>query len=408
MLPDGRHFLYTIRGETPDRRGIYVASIDGTVKKFLVRNESGALYVPPGLLLFADADTLLAQPFDAGRLELTGQSFLVAEHVAVDSRGSASVSASLGNVLAYAVPNLSQIGRLTWFDRAGNAKESVGADGDYVDFRLSPDDTRLVASLVDARTGTPDIWLTDLQRGSPIPFIRSPAVDAGALWSPNGSRLVFRTTRRGGVVEFYEKSAAGGGAETPILLQDAQRAAGGLSQNLYTSDWSPDGEQILYSVSTSSASELWLLPMKDRKPARLLRWPSLGMRATFAPGGRLIAYGSDESGRFEVYAQTFPLSDWRRAISVGGGSEPRWRADGHEIYYLSDDRKLMAVEVGPGLSFGVPRALFQTTVAPGFAPFRTRYTPSRDGQRFLINTQVGDPRPTPITVVLNWQSGLAQ
>jgi eukaryotic-like serine/threonine-protein kinase len=150
------------------------------------------------------------------------------------------------------------------------------------------------------------------------------------------------------------------------------------------------------------------LPLKDRKPARLMRWPSLGMHATFSPDGRFIAYGSDESSTFEVYAQTFPLSDRKLPISVGGGSEPRWRADGREIYYLSDDRKLMAVDVGPGPSFGVPRALFQTRVATGFAPTRTNYAPSRDGQRCLINTATGDPEPAPITVVLNWMSGVGQ
>jgi hypothetical protein len=123
-----------------------------------------------------------------------------------------------------------------------------------------------------------------------------------------------------------------------------------------------------------------------------MRWPSLGMHATFSPDGRFIAYGSDESSTFEVYAQTFPLSDRKLPISVGGGSEPRWRADGREIYYLSDDRKLMAVDVGPGPSFGVPRALFQTRVATGFAPTRTNYAPSRDGQRFLINTCYWRPR----------------
>jgi hypothetical protein len=107
-----------------------------------------------------------------------------------------------------------------------------------------------------------------------------------------------------------------------------------------------------------------------------------------------------------AYVQTFPLSDKKWQGSTNGGYEPRWRGDGREIYYLSEDRKLLAVSVGPGPSFGVPQALFQTRVPAGVTATRTHYVPSRDGQRFLVNTQTSDPSPTPITVVLNWTAGL--
>ena len=139
---------------------------------------------------------------------------------------------------------------------------------------------------------------------------------------------------------------------------------------------------------------------------KFLASPSDEMPGNFSPDGRFVAYTSNESGRFEVYVQTFPLSDRKWQVSTDGGYEPRWRADGREIYYLSEDRKLMAVSVGAGPSFDVPKLLFQTRVPAGVTANRTHYVPGRDGKRFLTNTQTGDPAPTPITVVLNWMAGL--
>jgi WD40 repeat protein len=150
-----------------------------------------------------------------------------------------------------------------------------------------------------------------------------------------------------------------------------------------------------------------MLPLTgDRRPVKFLATPADEMHGNFSPDGRFVAYTSNESGRYEVYVQTFPLSDKKWQVSTNGGYEPRWRSDGREIYYLSEDRKLMAVSVGPGPSFGVPHTLFQTRVPAGVNSNRTHYVPSRDGRRFLVNTQIGDPSPNPITVVLNWTSGL--
>ena len=131
------------------------------------------------------------------------------------------------------------------------------------------------------------------------------------------------------------------------------------------------------------------------------------MHANFSPDGRFIAYTSNESGRYDVYVETLPPSDRKWPISTNGGYEPRWRADGREIYYLSEDRQLMAVPVSSGAApFGVPRPLFQTEVHAGVNLSRTHYVPSRDGTRFLVHTRSRDLVPVPITVVLNWQAGL--
>src|SRR5262249_24620752 len=147
------------------------------------------------------------------------------------------------------------------------------------------------------------------------------------------------------------------------------------------------------------------LPLSgDTKPKKYFASPFDKMHGNFSPDGHLVAYSSNEDGRkFEVYVRTFPNSDQNLKVSSDGGYEPRWRSDGRDISYLSEDRTLMAVSVGPGpLQFGIPTPLFQTRVPTGLHPIRTNYVPSRDGRQFLVNTQSGDPKSTPITVVLNW------
>jgi serine/threonine protein kinase len=406
FLPDGRHFLYTVRSSLADQAGVYAGALDGKMKKLLIRGNTTALYAPSGYVLFLDGDTLMGQAFDAARLELQGHAFLVEGGVGRSSTGSGAYSVSGTGVLAYAGA-LSTPGHLTWFDRGGNPSESVGSLGDYTDFRLSPDQTRLAASLADPKTGYPDIWITDLTRGSSAPFTFGPTVNAHPVWAPDGARIIFRTNRTGGMDEFYAKSAGGGGKEEPVLTEATARAAGVLSGNVRLWDWSPDGQQLLFSAPTSSDYELWLVPVaRDAKPVSLLSAPGDQIHGNISPNGRLVAYSSNESGRFEVRVQTLPLTDHLWTVSTTGGFEPRWRADGREMYYLSLDQKLMAVGVGPGPSFGAPAELFPVRVAGGLSEQRTHYVPSRDGQRFLINTPTGDAAMVPITVVLNWTAGL--
>ena len=406
FLPDGRHFLFSVRSSLADQTGVYAGSLDGKTKKMLIHGSNPALYAPSGHLLFLEGDTLMGQALDTERLELRGQAFLVEGGIGRSSTGTGSYSVSGTGTLAYA-GSLSTQARLTWFDRAGTPSESVGSPADYSDFRLSPDQTRLAASLVDPKTGFPDIWITDLTRRSAAPFTFGPVVNANPVWAPDGARIIFRTNRSGGLQEFYGKSAGGGGTEEPVLSQTAVQASGVLSGNMLLSDWSPDGRHLLFSATTSSDYDLWLVPLAgDSKPVSFLTAPGDQWHGNFSPDSKLVAYSSNESGRFEVHVQTFPLTDQNWAVSTTGGYEPRWRADGRELYYLSLDQKLMAVAVGPGPSFGAPTELFRVRVAEGVRSFRAHYVPSRDGRRFLINTLTGDAAIVPITVVLNWTAGL--
>jgi Tol biopolymer transport system component len=299
---------------------------------------------------------------------------------------------------------------LTWIDREGKLLGGPDVvEGGYADFRLAPDEKSLAASLFDPKTGAVEIWLTDLARNSRLRFSSGGPLTGAPLWSRDGRRLVFRSSRNG-LVEVFQRSASGGGEDEIVFSAEAYRAARLASGSLVLTDWSPDGRNLIFSVpSPATGTDLWLLPFaKDSQPVPLIASAGEQMHGNFSPAGDLIAYTSNESGRFGVYVETFPRSDRKWPVSTNGGYEPRWRADGREIYYLSEDRKLMAVPVGPGPTFGIPKPLFQTRVPAGVAANHTHYVPSRDGQRFLVNTQTNDPSPSPITVVVNWTSTLGK
>ncbi len=406
FLPGDQSFLYlSIAFHRPT--SLYAVSLKDMRSDAVAAIDNSAVYSKPGYLLFAQSNTLFAQPFDLASLKVTDQPIAIAEHAGHTSTFKSAISVSDTGTLAWAGA-LSPGGKLTWFDRSGRPLNSLGPEAYYSDFRLSPDEKALAASMMDARTGTIDVWIDDLARGTSNRITGINALlKATPIWSPDGSQLMFRVSR--GVVEFHRRSAAGGGAEQVVLPSSIVRSSGIQSNMIINTDWSPDGKDILFSVPGSGTGmDLWMLPLLgDRKPVKFLASPGDEMHGNFSPDGRLVAYTSNESdsGKFQVDVQTVPLSDKKWQVSTSGGYEPRWRADGREMYYLSEDRKLMAVEVRPGPSFGVPRILFQTQVQPGVSANRMHYVPSHDGRRFLINTQTA-ASITPITVVTNWANAL--
>jgi eukaryotic-like serine/threonine-protein kinase len=400
FLPDGRHFLYLARGNQNDSRGIYVGLLDSNETKQLLPSALSAAYAPPGFLLFSRNETLMAQAFDADRLELSGEPFPLAEQVGFNvGFGRSSFSVSENGVLVFSRGGNSSQNELIWLDRAGKQIGQLGAAALGFTLCLSPDEKRVAVDRVDAQTGTSDIWLFDLSRGIPARFTTDPAPDWYPLWSPDGSRIVF-TSGREGIPNIFQRNASGVGAEEVLLRSD---------ENKVPDDWSSDGKFIVFeSLNSKTKLDLWLLPMTgDRQPFPFLQTEFNEQQAQFSPTGKWIAYTSDESGSPEVYVQTFPASGGKWLISTGGGCQPRWRRDGKELFYIAPDKKLMAVELktGSALEAAVPKPLFETRVFL-LTTFRNHYVVTGDGQRFLINSRVEETIATPITVVLDWTAEL--
>jgi Tol biopolymer transport system component len=398
FLPDGRRFLFYARGQT-GHRGIYVGSLDGTPPARILESAFNAVYAR-GFLFTIRQGALLAFPFDERSATITGDPIQVAERVGGSSTQQAAFSVSGTGVLAYA-GDANEISRLTWFDRSGRETDPGLPPASIATFRLSPDGRQVAMTRMDAVSITTDIWISDFERATSAKFTVDPANDLGPLWSPDGSQMVFRSDRSGQNL-LYLKPSIGGTTDQPVTTFDASNP----------SDWSPDGRLVLFYQSLQQTSaDLGLAEIKGtNRPTFIINTNYDEFDGRFAPDGRWIAYVSNESGRSEVYVQPFPTTGSRTIISSSGGTEPRWRRDGRELYYLAADGKMMSVsiETTPLFRPGTPSVLFQTRVPPPTTIYRTTVDATADGQRFLIKTPLADTASPSVTVVSNWTATFAR
>jgi eukaryotic-like serine/threonine-protein kinase len=415
FLPDSRHFLYLARNfQTPENSGIYVASLDGNDRKRLLISARSGAYAPSsrsadkGHLLFLQQGTLMAQPVDSARFDLVGEAFPVAEQVGYSlTHGYFSVSGN--GVLAYrSLPAYRGPRQLTWFDRQGKKVGVVGPPGSYTSLALLSDGKKIAVSQMNVQATNIDIWQLDVARGVPARVTFDPAIEVCPAWLPDGNRVVFASTRDG-FASLYQKQASGAGREEELLKDPHSRKC--------AYDVSSDGRFVLYrTVDPKTREDLWVLPLDgERKPFSFISTQHNETQGQFAPvaGGppRWVAYASDESGRSEVYVQSFPSRSEKFIVSDGGGTQPRWRRDGKELYYIAADGKLMVVEVNMRAKFeyGVPKALFETgmqSLVLSGARGYMNWAPAPDGNRFLIITEAPGAKFAPITVVLNWQAAM--
>ena len=409
FLDDGRHFLFYAQG-TPDARGIYLGSLDSGETKRLTGAEAAGIYMPPGWLAWPRGGTLVAQRLDLALYELAGDPITLADPVAFDSAiNVGAVSVSANGLIAYRSGAASQR-QLVWFDRTGKALGTVGAPDENLPIapRLSPNGSRV--AVTRGVQGNQDIWLLNGARTSRFTF--DAASEFFPLWSPDGSRIVFRSNRKGHD-DLYVKASSGAGGEE-LLLESPQAKS--------PQDWSADGRFLLYmSADPQTDWDLWVLPMEgDRKPWVFLNTNFAEKYAQFSPDGRWVAYTSSESERTEIYVRPFVVpaasaangntaktasGQWQ--ISTAGGMYPRWRPDGKELYYLGADGQMMAAPIkatATTLEPGAPRALFPTYVYGGGSDNQQgpQYDVASDG-RFLINTVLGDAASAPITLIQNWR-----
>jgi len=398
FLPDGRHFLYIQqdRQEGGERNGIYVGSLDGTDPVRILPDVSKASYAPSasgdgqGYLLFRRAGLLMAQPFDPDTLALSGLAIpLSNEKVPGRPQFGPIVlfSTSANGLLAYqtVVPE-----QLVWVDRAGAVVSSVGPPGEYANFRLSPDQSKIAMDIqrFDNEPSARDVATIDLGRGVLERLTLHEDADLIPVWSPDGNQQAFSSFRYG-EFDLFVTSASG---QEQLLMN--MKPKGG-----WATDWY--GDFVLWDAG----GDIWVVPLtKGQEQREYVKSPAKRERGgQFSRDGRWVAYSSDESGQEEIHIQSFPPG--RRFIITGqGGKEPAWRKDGRELFYVAGDGKLTALPITLGetsIVFGKPQSLFTAPVGT----FRRNYEVSLDGQRFLIATPTSAGGAS-ITVVLNWQAAL--
>ena len=398
FLPDGQHFLFA------DGRGVGIASLDGAPPVIVSEASNSPAYVPvadrqAGYLLFRRSDALMAQRFNPTALTLTGDAVPLAQRIGGDPIWAA-FSASGNGTLAFAPTAGAGALQLAWKDRAGKQVGLFGPPGVYDRFRLSPDEKQISFSRLQASEN--DIWVMDSTRGVSSKLTFDPAIDDPPMWSPDGQRIVWASSRAGGTFDLYIKPASGG---TDQLLLKMGTPTG------WPEDWSHDGRYILYQIpGAKTGQDLWIAPQAAGgapadKPFPYLQTQFDEEHGRFSPDGHWVAYTSNESGRQEVYVQPFPATGAQFQVSSGGGREPHWRKDGTELFYIGESRTLTAVSVKLGSkSFQAdqPKRLFPVSILSTFIIGRS-YEVSNDGQRFLTPIIPDGGSAPPLTVDLNWE-----
>ena len=391
FLADGRHFLYHAMSLDPARTGVYVASIDDSTTKMLLATESPAVFAPPRYVMHIQNGMLIAEEIDLGRFETTGRSILLARGVSLPSLGDGDIVSASANLVAFREGARRQ--NLAWFDRTGARLGTLSVPTTLFNPRVSPDETTVLAT--SSVTNDPGLWLAKLGREE---YTRLETDAIAPLWAPDGRHVAF-TSRSG--VDLLVRPTASDGFSTPLLR-------GGAIKIL--SDWSPDGDAIVYTQGSEETKlDLWTVSIGSGRAAPLLATPFNEMQARFSPDGRWIAYASDESGTLEVYVRRYPELDQKQRISPAGGGQPQWRPDQRELFFVSANRELMAVEVSAGesLALGAPRALFRPPLGGGPTDARDHYAVTANGNRFLVDSAAADEDRGPITLIVNWAGATA-
>ena len=352
-------------------------------------------------MVFVREGGLLAQRFDPKTLHVSGDAIPIADHVGSgQSTGESPFSVSR-EALIYTSNIDPPVTQLAWTDRTGHLREPIGSPGRLESPDVSPDGKRVAAHLTDPVTGI-DVWLMDGARaGIPSRFTFDPAVDFSPLWSPDGRAIAFSSNRTG-TFGVYAKQLGEGG-DDPLVVT--------TSNGLLLTCWSPDGQFLLYTqAGPKTGFDLWRLSVADHKTTAVLNSSANETQGQLSADGRLLAYTSDETGVPEVYVQPFPPTGAKWQVSTNGASDPQWRHDGRELFYITLDGKLTAAQVAGGpLSFDVVarQALFQAPRPTARGPILfSNYKPSPDGQRFLVNTLIEEIPSLPVFVTFDWSAGL--
>jgi Tol biopolymer transport system component/tRNA A-37 threonylcarbamoyl transferase component Bud32 len=399
FLPDGNRFVYIVVSSVPENAGFFVASLDSKTPTRLMPlpgRVDNVAYAPPGYLLLSNGPALTAQRFNTSSLTLEGQPIPIADGLV---NGNFSVSDN-GVLLYRKGSNAAPPKRLVWYDRSGKQVGEISSSGNYGTIELSPSGDRVAVDMIASNNR--DIWVIDIARGVPSRLTSDAASDWTPSWSPDGSRIIYASSRSGNN-DIYQKASSGVGNEEAIFQSD---------QIEIPVHWARDGTYIVFSrTKPRGGNDTWLLEMSaEKKAVPFVESPFDKVHARVSPDGRWMAYASNDSGMYQVVVQSFPDPNggkWQ--ITAQGGVEPKWRRDGRELYYLGLDGKLMAVPLKADRTFeaGAPVALFESPLTVGRPQVSRdrRYDVSTDG-RFLFATPADTVAGPAVIAVVNWTSGL--
>jgi serine/threonine protein kinase len=395
-LPDGRRFLVSVGRPDGESIELYLGDVDGTawtrVGALALGRESVNVAYAADHLLHVRDEMIVARRFDHRTGTLADHAVVLGGPVSMSPRGAATFAVS-DTTLIYRPAATEALTRLVWYDRSGARLSELPEDASHSNPMLSPDGTQLAVGILNAATRARDIWIVDLRRGVRTRVTSDPTADErSAAWFPDGTGLVFR----GRNSDLFARSF-GSGPDRPIVVD-------GLSKDPY--GVSPDGRYLVYRRSGDGRlNDIWIKPMNpEADPRPLLASDFVETDPQISPDGRWLAYESNETGEPAVYITSFPAASSKVRVSPGVGSHPQWRGDGRELYFMTADRMLMSASLRLSedkVEVDTVAPLFQTDAYRGFGP---QFVVSRDGQRFLVNTEVPTTEAGRISVVFNWRA----
>jgi serine/threonine protein kinase len=398
FLPDGNHFLYMARSAAGTTEGhpVAIGSLDGADERILFRAKTGVEYAS-GHILFVREQTLMARPFDATKLEFSGDAFPVAEAVTLLPPGTVVgvYSASQNGVLAYQVGSGQDDSfRLVWRDREGNELGKVGDHGSYDEVHILAGGELAAVSQEESGAGNGDIWVIDLRRDLFTRFTFDPGYESGVVSSPDGKSIYYTADSRG---EFkIVRKEIGGSGEGEVIFESPD--------DMYPGSISPDGQSLAFFMGGGDTSyDIWILPLSgDAEPYPFIASEFTETFPVFSPDGRWLAYESHESGAPEIYVTAFPEPGRKWQVSTNRGQAPRWNPDGSEILFHAPDGTITAVAIesrNKGLLIGEATPLFNTRLQPAGYYF---WALSPEGDRILA-METGTEHDAPnLSVVVNW------
>ena len=404
FLPDGNHFLIYAgnfsNSKDDQTSGIYVSSLDGRDKRLVLLCHSSFGYDSQHLYYADDQRQLVSIAFDPSAAKVSGHATAIANVVGFQPSTYWAALAVGGNgTVIYNTGVGAAQSALTWMDRSGKELGRIGDPAVMANPTLSPDGSRVAVDVADLKANNVDIWLQSTNGAGNARFTFDLSEEVAGVWSRDGSTLAYRSAAGG--ITIFAKPSNGLERERAVVRSNE-------SDDVIPNSWSADNQQILFTKQTHSRSYLMMVPAAGGTPVPLLTGKDDETNGQFSPDGKWVAYASDESGNSEIYVTSFPSTAGKWQVSRGGGTEPRWRGDGKEIFYIAPSGMLMAVPVNGESIFatGTPAPLFQIQ---GRAPISSTdlftYDVAKDGKRFLVNRYVKPEHVAPLTILLNAPAG---